>query len=125
VCRYYQLEVGGGSIVYIYCVCFNIIAVVLALNLMTAFFLDAFEMASTVDIVRRKLNKQVSFFHASMHTFIYIYIYIVHMLIIFCWHAFPLLSLTLLFSDISFFFPFFFFFFFFKFNYSNYMAICI
>jgi hypothetical protein len=45
--------------VYVYCICFNLVAGVLALNLMTAFFIDAFETASADENAKKKINKQV------------------------------------------------------------------
>jgi hypothetical protein len=51
--------VWGGPFVYVYCICFNLVAGVLALNLMTAFFIDAFETASADENAKKKINKQV------------------------------------------------------------------
>jgi hypothetical protein len=57
--RYYQLSSGGGPLAYVFFVAFNTIAVTMALNLMTAFYINAFQIATSLNNTKWKDNKNV------------------------------------------------------------------
>jgi hypothetical protein len=54
---YYQLSTGGGPMAYVFFIVFNTVAVTMALNLMTAFYINAFQIATSLNEAKVKASK--------------------------------------------------------------------